>query len=319
MKKAIVVFVCMLMIATVFASSMVVTAGKGGGGGGGKPPKEEPPADPEIAYIAPSLKDKLMVMNADGSNEFEIYRTRYLGRPSWSPNGDAIAFTIGFYTRDLWRIDVSVVNGVPQGSDAYRLAQDIGYNAAWSPLCDEIAFVGKSNDGNWIHLQIIPVTGGTIETIYTSPIGYWVSDPTWKSDGSQLAFVEHNYNSGHKMIKILDLSDSSIRIVFESTIGGAPLHLDWAHTKDVLAYEKVTNGFLALYTLDITDENPTPQLLLTGNSDIRWPSWSPDDFKIAYEGHVTKKGNYIGVLTYEFSTEEVQVLAKGYKPSWSGA
>jgi Tol biopolymer transport system component len=317
MKKIFVILVCVFLIATIYGASIAVMAGKGGGGGGGgKPPKDEPPADPSIAYRASKGGTNLMVMNADGSNQFEIFSTPDLGRPSWSPNGDAIAFTIGFYSRDLWRIDVSVVNGEPQGSNVYKLAQDIGYNPSWSPSGNEIAFIGKNNDGGYTYLQTIPATGGTIETLYTCPDGYWVNDPTWSNDGSRIAFVEDK--PGEKMIKILDLSDSSITTVY-GPVNVAILHLDWARTKDVLVFEMPPEkgGLLALFTLDITEEDPTPQLIVSGNNDIRWPSWSPDDSMIAFEGLVSTKGNHVSICTYDFSTDEVQPLAKGTRPGWS--
>jgi hypothetical protein len=135
MKKAIVLFVCLLMIATVFGATMSVMAAKGGngGGGGGKPPKDPPPpADPKIAYVNGNA---LMVMNVDGARQTMIYEGTVQG-PNWSPNGDSIAF-LGTYTtgvsRELWTIDISIVNDEPVGSNPTLLYDNAYYNPAWSP------------------------------------------------------------------------------------------------------------------------------------------------------------------------------------------
>lgn len=323
MRKAFVSLAIVSLFLTVSLaapiSTLVVSAGPPGGcqpwpeckGGGG----EEPPADPAISFLQLGKKDKLWVMNADGSNQAVVYETGGLSaQQTWSPNGDAIAFLDGAGRRDLWRINISVVDGTPQGSDPYRLIQNTYYSPAWSPLGDKIAFTRGLNDPPWL-IQTVPATGGAVETIYTAPEGYWVLDLTWRSDGSQLAFVELNTNNNQKSIVVLDLSDGSTTTVY-GPVTGSVHHLDWARTQDVLAFIRGQDGNLAVVTLDMTEENPTPQVVYDGEGSS--PSWSPDDSQLVFGGRVCCKGkSYGAVFVYEFSTGNLVELSRGYYPDWS--
>lgn len=286
--------------------------------GGGKPGGEDPPADPVIAYRGRQGKDyTLNVMNADGSNQAIVYR-QYLGigTASWSPDGSSIAVDVnvrrdGVYLTDLYRIDISIVDGVPQGSEPIVLAQDIDrYEVAWSPAGDVIAF--KNTVNGYKVIQTVPATGGTVETIYTAQEGYGIGSFAWSNDASKMAIASGS--SGVGSIFILDLSDGTTRTVKgPSTESGG--FLDWARTKDVLAFYLIpTVGEAGIYLLDLTETSPTPELIWADGTS-RSPSWSPDDSQLVFEtGSGPKKGQQIAV--YTFSTEEIEYHALGMHPDW---
>lgn len=300
------------LLLTVTLTSGFVLAGKGGG----KPDKEPPPpADPAIAFIGSTgPNNHIVVMNADGSNQATVFSYNYIKQITMSPDGSAIAAQVsvqrdGQYFHDLWRIDISIVDGEPQGSEPIELVQDIGYCPAWSPQGDVIAFVRSAGSNNQI--LTVPADGGDVEAIYTAPEGYRVHYPTWNSDGSRMAFTQGSGGQGSLMI--LDLSDgstTSINLPENNGIG----FLDWARTKDVLAFRYVsTGGQQYIYTLDLTETSPTPQMLLEDGSPDS-PSWSPDDTQLVFE-RTYKNARRVSV--YDFSTGEVDYLAKGRFPDWS--
>ncbi|MFQ5910958.1 MAG: TolB family protein [Thermoplasmata archaeon] len=284
---------------------------KGGGG-------EEPPADPAIAY---QHSTSLMVMNADGSRQTAIYTNSELsGHPSWSPDGTSIAFRIYIPDRGnptLWRIDVTVVDDVPQGSNLYMLAEGVGVHA-WSPAGDVIAFASRRaiGSGENRELRTVPATGGPETLLYTAPEGSWVRYPTWRSDASQIAFDEWDTTQQpyQNYLKVLTLADSSVTTILGPS-EDCFCDLDWAKTKDTLAYGA---GQIAIYTLDLTEQNPTPQFVV--GSETKGVSWSPDDGKIVHgKGDFSNGGRLKGryVWTYDFATEEGEKLAKGVFPDWS--
>jgi dipeptidyl aminopeptidase/acylaminoacyl peptidase len=299
-------------------------------GGGGKPPKDPPPpADPAIAYTdIQSNPHTLMVMNADGSNQTEVFSSSDLGgQYTWSRDGASIAFMMnvaGTSGRELWRIDVTIVDSVPQGSNAHVLTDNIYYAPAWSPAGDVIAFTKRIFDPSVgrdepREIRTIPAAGGAETTLYTAPEGHRVVYLTWRSDATQIAFREQIGVSQY-WIKILTIADplgpENPKTVF-GPVDYSLAHLDWARTKDVLACMANLDEITAIYTLDITQQNPTLQFVIGGES--RTPSWSPDDSKLAFDQpDRVKNGRVFGwhVRTYDFATGETAKLASGVGPDW---
>jgi Tol biopolymer transport system component len=313
-KVTLIVITLLLLVSTGLAQrggGERPPGGGGGGGGGGN----KPPADPAIAYANSS--SAILVMNDDGSNQTVVYGGRVF-QPSWSPDGHSIAFleAPGGQPR-LMRIDVTVVNGVPQGSNPTQLNQgDCGgcSHPAWSPGGDEIVVSGSADDPAG-RLFVIPASGGAVQTLYTPPAGYAAKYPTWSPDGTRIAFVEGGM--GETAIKILDRATGTVTNTLlqgQFVIG----YLDWARTQDTLAFEADpysgspgSDG--SLYTLDVPlpgQPAGTPSFVI---SDASSPSWSPNDTQIVFDTSHTAP---FKVKKITLATGVVKILANSASPDW---
>jgi Tol biopolymer transport system component len=81
-------------------------------------------------------------------------------------------------------------------------------------------------------------------------------------------------------------------------------------TSDTLAF--TTHDGIA--TLDITQTNPTPEILIPGDGAYKMPSWSPDDSQMALLKW--DKNRWTNLMVYDLTTGEMEKLAKGFAPDW---
>jgi len=277
----------------------------GHGGGGG------PPADPAIAFVQTGTTDKLMVMNADGSNATVIHSVQgILGPPSWSPDGRAVAFVEG---SSLWRIDVAVVNGVPQGSNLTLLLANqpsVPRNfsiPAWSPLGDGIVVVQIESPAE---LWVVPASGGMPEVVYQAPPGEGLRSPTWSPDGTRIAF--RHGTSTAEQIDIVDRDTGQVTTALALGSEWTIRFIDWVRTGDTLAFDLQldTGGPTDLYTLDLATGAVT-QVVSEGFA----PSWSPDDSELIYTkttGGGARKMAKVNLATGAVTTLKVA----GNWPDW---
>jgi Tol biopolymer transport system component len=290
---------------------------------------EEPPADPAIAFVGKQKVrgdtiDVVMVMNVDGSNQAVIYQEEYFSLtcgPSWSPDGNSIAWcgytyipNVPGWNFGVWRIDVVIVNGVPQGTNLQQLVDegDGRYfsSIAWSPLGNEIAYTVHLYDPGMYKIDAVQATGGTPYSIYTAPEGHAIdihAGLAWSSDGAQLATCGGEIPAGNegKSIMIVDRATGTVAhrlLTGQFPFGG----LDWARQgSNTLAFH--ANG--AIYTVDIDSGTAVPVVEGSG------PSWSPDNSEIAYR-QLLGKPNAVDLSIYEFGTGDITPLAKGNQPDW---
>jgi dipeptidyl aminopeptidase/acylaminoacyl peptidase len=136
----------------------------------------------------------------------DLFYTRGVLGPSWSPDGKEIAFTTNMTGRyNLWKVNAA-------GGWPIQLSQsdDRQTGSAWSPDGKWIVFESDTGGGEYYDLYAIPANGGEIVNLTNTPD---ISESTavWSPDGSRLAIHYKAKTAAATDLAILDWRTRDVR------------------------------------------------------------------------------------------------------------
>jgi hypothetical protein len=267
-----------------------------------KPP---PPAtaNPAITYMkiftaGNKYPSGIYMVDANGANETRVYAnysgqyTQWVNYPAWNEAGTKVCFTSD--NADLYTLNISVVNGVPTGSGATKIAngQATGgqyKQGKWRPGANQIASVWKKT-GETDKIHIMPSTGGTPAVLYAAANSDWTigDDISFNTDGSKLVFIERQSSTDQNFLKVLDMISNTVINTIDLSQFKSVFELDWGKTAGTNMVAILTvprcdetpegqEGMHQFYTIDVS--STTPLLTLRKTNAGRNLSISADDSK----------------------------------------
>jgi dipeptidyl aminopeptidase/acylaminoacyl peptidase len=141
-----------------------------------------------------------------------LYMTRQVGRPTWSPDGKSIAFISNMSGRNnLWLVPAE--GGWPVQLTVGDQRQT---SPAWSPDGKWIAYQSDyDGDEQWDIFLASPKTGKVVNLTSTREIAE--TDPTWSPDGRYLAYLVKPKTSAAHEIDVYDTVMREVKHVTTNT------------------------------------------------------------------------------------------------------
>ncbi|MHC4932467.1 MAG: TolB family protein [Planctomycetota bacterium] len=314
------------LLALMVSSSLAAKGGKKPP----PPPEPEPPPDAAIAYAAGS---RLMVANADGTNETVVLDAlgAPVSRPDWSPDGEQLVFSANLsFGGDLVGSGIYVI-----GVDGTGLRKVTPVDTVLSECCDPVwspvpvpgvggsAFRIAYTDPEVWELCLVNLDGSNHIQLTDTP-AYGECYPTWSPSGAKLACtLLHPAEVDAWATYDFATSTYTIRHL-EGPLegGGATLPLAWSKTQeDKVAWTVSTGGDLPeIWVIDLDEPANPLRITHTPNLTERCPSWSPDDSQIAVMSAEVKNGRLknhaVEVMSATDGSARQVILERGVWPVW---
>jgi TolB protein len=244
----------------------------------------------DIGESTTFTSDDVFVMDADGDDVRRLTRERVgrsSGQPTWSPDGQQIAYVDG----------TSVSSAVPSrfgsifvmnadGTDANALTEGrADTDPDWSPNGREIAFtrgvhLSSPIEGNE-DIYLLELASGATRRLTRSPPGLYETAPAWSPDGSRIAFVRQTRTSefdGSVRVLVINRDGSGERLLLANQLfASSPYSLAWSPDGRTIAFE--TSSKIGCTSISVVEASGgSPRALTTCTRPVEStvaPAWQP--------------------------------------------
>jgi hypothetical protein len=238
--------------------------------------------------------------------------------PTPSPTAPTAGAARIVYAAGPGSLDFNIYVINVDGSGKTQLTNNTGTNAnpAWSPDGTRIAFSTPFKTGNGIAVMNADGSDLHVLTQEDSPLNIF---PAWSPNGDQIVFVA----GGGDVVHIMNADGSNRKPLLDRPLnGGAYGHLSWCPDGSKIAFESTRphgGGSDTNYEIWVMNPDGTGLLQLTNNAiSDRWPAWSRDTLKIAFDSKPSSRDIYFMNPDGSFPTKKISDLfGAASHPAWS--
>ena len=199
-------------------------------------------------------------------------------RPSWSPDGEFIAFHSNRDDGNYNIYKMNVNDGKPPIQLTYTDKKDA--DPAWSPNSKYIAF--RTDRHGQSDIYRMDADGSNQHRLTTNSA--YDGNPSWSRDSGYIVFQSRRY--GNYDIYVMDADGSNQRRLTTNSAGDE--RPSWSRDGRYIAFQSHRNGNWEIYVMRApgNEKANTPPVRITYNNDIdEYPAWSPGSRSIIFISH----------------------------------
>ncbi len=231
----------------------------------------------------------------------DLFYTRSVLGPAWSPDGRQIVFTSDIAGRlNLWKVSAS-------GSWPIQLTQsdDVQSNAVWSPDGKWIVYQ-QDHAGNELYdLYAIPGAGGEPVDLTNTP-AIREQDPRWSHDGKAIAFNYKPKDGTQYDVAVLDWNTRKVqKLTNERQPGYSWNVVAWSGDDKTIFANRINPPFTdsEVYQIDVATRTATNLTPHKGTVRYLANSLSPDSRTLLLTSDA--KGGYMNIGLLDVDTKKV--------------
>jgi Tol biopolymer transport system component len=272
----------------------------------------------EIAYASTASGiPQIWLMNADGTFPHQITEiSSGACQPAWSPDGTRIVFISPCtFNQELYPGASLFIIDPDNPMTAQQLPTVPGgdFDPAWSPDGKTIAFTSL-RDYNRPQIYSINLEDLSVKSLSANISRD--SQPVWSPDGEKIAFI--TTRRGPYQVWIMD-KDGKNQDLFSRSGSLKDSHPDWSPDGKYIMYTQAEalGGVPRLAAAPLNSEDFDERFVVTSLTPMREAKYSPDGYRIAYEGWPDGSNHNIFTMSSSGSSSLPSTDSRmNFDPAW---